>query len=145
MCRILLVEDNEMNSDMLQKRLRHRGFEVLLAADGRQGVDMARRERPDLVLMDLSLPEMDGWQATRILKSDAGTCGIPVVALTAHAMVGDRERALEAGCDDYAAKPIDMPLLLKTIARLAASPENRERESPALPAGDPASESPGCA
>lgn len=133
MCRILLVEDNEMNSDMLQKRLRHRGFEVLLAADGRQGVDMARRERPDLVLMDLSLPEMDGWQATRILKSDAATCGIPVVALTAHAMVGDRERALEVGCDDYAAKPIDMPLLLQTIARLVAKPKNRDRESPALP------------
>jgi len=143
MCRILLVEDNEMNSDMLQKRLRRRGFEVLLAADGRQGVDMARRERPDLVLMDLSLPEMDGWQATRILKSDAATCGIPVVALTAHAMVGDRERAMEAGCDDYAAKPIDMPLLLQTIARLAASPENRERESPPLLTCDPPSEAPG--
>jgi len=132
MCRILLIEDNEMNSDMLQRRLRHRGFEVLLAVDGRQGVDMAQRERPDLVLMDMSLPEMDGWQATRMLKGDAGTCRIPVVALTAHAMVGDREKALEAGCDDYAVKPIDMPLLLETIERLAP---RREQRGSGLPPG----------
>jgi len=133
MCRILLIEDNEMNSDMLQRRLRHRGFEVLLAVDGRQGVDMAQRERPDLVLMDMSLPEMDGWQATRMLKGDAGTCRIPVVALTAHAMVGDREKALEAGCDDYAVKPIDMPLLLETIERLA--PRREQRGSGPPPGG----------
>ena len=119
MCRILLVEDNDLNRDMLQRRLRHRGFEVLLAADGLEGVDVARRELPDLVLMDLSLPKVDGWQATRMLKSDAGTGGIPVVALTAHAMVGDREKALEAGCDDYATKPLQMERLLEIIGRLA--------------------------
>ncbi|MGO4879219.1 MAG: response regulator [Bryobacteraceae bacterium] len=118
MSRILLVEDNELNRDMLGRRLRHRGYEVVTAATGRQGVEMARREKPDVVLMDLSLPEIDGWEAARILKSDADTRTIPVVALTAHAMRGDRERALEAGCDDYATKPVDMPLLLDIIARL---------------------------
>ncbi|HLY19965.1 MAG TPA: response regulator [Bryobacteraceae bacterium] len=118
MCRILLIEDNELNRDMLTKRLRRRGYQVELAADGRQGVELARRERPDLVLMDLSLPEIDGWQAARILKSDAATRGIPVVALTAHAMLGDMEKALEAGCDDYATKPVDLPLLLGIIERL---------------------------
>jgi len=118
MCRILLVEDNELNRDMLRRRLSHRGYEVLLAANGRQGVEMARRQKPDVVLMDLSLPEIDGWQAARILKSDAGTRGIPVVALTANAMLGDREKALEAGCDDYATKPVDLPLLLEIVERL---------------------------
>jgi CheY-like chemotaxis protein len=118
MCRILLVEDNELNRDMLKRRLTHRGHEVILAANGRQGIEVARSEKPDLVLMDLSLPEMDGWQATRLLKNDAGTCAIPVVALTAHAMLGDREKALEAGCDDFATKPVDLPLLLETIGRL---------------------------
>ena len=122
MCRILLVEDNELNRDMLSRRLRHRGYEVLLAVDGREGVEMARRERPDVVLMDLSLPEIDGWTATRMLKSDAGTRGIPVVALTAHAMLGDEEKALEAGCDDYATKPISLPGLLDIIERLARGP-----------------------
>ncbi|MGA2132768.1 MAG: response regulator [Bryobacteraceae bacterium] len=118
MCRVLLVEDNELNRDMLSRRLRHRGYEVILAADGRQGVEAARRQQPDIVLMDLSLPEMDGWQATRLLKGDAATCGIPVVALTAHAMVGDLERALAAGCDDYATKPVNLPVLLEIIDRL---------------------------
>ena len=121
MCRILLVEDNELNRDMLTKRLRHRGHEVLLAANGRQGIDIARREKPDVVLMDLSLPEIDGWQAANILKNDAGTRAIPVIALTAHAMLGDRERALEAGCDDYATKPLDLPLLIGIIGRLTAA------------------------
>src|SRR5579862_5132053 len=115
MCRILLVEDNELNRDMLSRRLRNRQHEVILAVDGRQGVEMAQRVRPDLVLMDLSLPEMDGWQATRVLKGDAATRAIPVVALTAHAMVGDMEKALEAGCDDYAVKPVNLPLLLEII------------------------------
>ncbi len=121
MCRILLVEDNELNRDMLTKRLRHRGYEVILAADGRQGVELARSAMPDIVLMDLSLPEMDGWQAASILKCDAATRGIPVVALTAHAMVGDLEKALEAGCDDYATKPVNLPLLLAIIERLTRS------------------------
>jgi two-component system cell cycle response regulator DivK len=118
MCRILLVEDNELNRDMLRRRLSHRGHEVILAANGRQGIEMARSEKPDVVLMDLSLPEVDGWQAARILKNDAGTRGIPLVALTAHAMLGDREKALEAGCDDYATKPVDLPLLVGIIERL---------------------------
>jgi len=120
MRRILLVEDNELNRDMLSRRLSHRGFQVILAGDGRQGVEAARREQPDIVLMDLSLPEMDGWQATRLLKADAATCTIPVIALTAHAMVGDLEKALEAGCDDYATKPVNLPLLLGIIDRLSA-------------------------
>jgi two-component system cell cycle response regulator DivK len=120
MRRILLVEDNELNRDMLSRRLTHRGFQVILAGDGRQGVEAARREQPDIVLMDLSLPEIDGWQATRLLKGDAATCAIPVVALTAHAMVGDLEKALEAGCDDYATKPVNLPLLLGIIDRLSA-------------------------
>ncbi|MGC9946586.1 MAG: response regulator [Bryobacteraceae bacterium] len=118
MCRILLIEDNELNRDMLRRRLSHRGYDVILAANGRQGIEMARSQKPDVVLMDLSLPEMDGWQAAGILKSDAATRGIPVVALTAHAMLGDRERALEAGCDEYATKPVDLPLLLGMIERL---------------------------
>jgi CheY-like chemotaxis protein len=123
MCRILLVEDNELNRDMLTKRLRHRGYEVILAANGRQGIDMARGGKPDVVLMDLSLPEIDGWQVARLLKSDAQTRDIPVVALTAHAMLGDREKALEAGCDEYATKPIDLPLLVGMIERLAGGPD----------------------
>jgi len=126
MCRILLIEDNELNSDMLSRRLIHRGHDVMLAANGCQGIDLARREVPDLVLMDLSLPEMDGWQAAGILKSDAATRGIPVVALTAHAMPGDRERALAAGCDDYATKPVDLPRLLGIIDRWAGRPSSPE-------------------
>lgn len=118
MSRILLIEDNELNRDMLTKRLTRRGHEIIFATDGAQGVEMARSQRPDLVLMDLSLPEIDGWQAARILKNDAGTRQIPVVALTAHAMAGDREKALEAGCDEYATKPVDLPLLLEIIQRL---------------------------
>src|SRR5690242_6285058 len=112
MRRILLVEDNELNRDMLSRRLAHRGYQVSLATDGRQGVEAARREQPDVVLMDLSLPEIDGWQATRILKADESTRAIPVIALTAHAMMGDLEKALEAGCDDYTTKPVNLPLLL---------------------------------
>jgi two-component system cell cycle response regulator DivK len=121
MCRILLVEDNEMNRDMLTRRLTHRGHQIIVATDGRQGVELARREKPDLILMDLSLPEIDGWEATRILKADGGTCRIPVVALTAHAMLGDLEKALEAGCDEYATKPVNLPVLLEIIDRLAGT------------------------
>lgn len=116
MARILIVEDNEMNRDMLSRRLTRRGFEVATADDGKAGLDAAAREKPDLILMDLSLPEMDGWEATRRLKADASTCDIPVIALTAHAMAGDEARALEAGCDDYETKPIDMPVLLEKIS-----------------------------
>jgi two-component system cell cycle response regulator DivK len=118
MARLLLVEDNEMNRDMLSRRLLRRGFEVSVAVDGQEGVDMVRAELPDLVLMDMSLPIMDGWEATRQLKADARTAAIPVIALTAHAMAGDREKALEAGCDDYDTKPIELPRLLEKIAAL---------------------------
>jgi two-component system, cell cycle response regulator DivK len=112
---ILYVEDNEDNVYMLVRRLRRHGFEVIVARDGAQGFEAARRERPDLVLMDLSLPVLDGWEATRRLKGAAETRAIPVVALSAHAMAGDRERALEAGCDDYDTKPVDLDRLLGKI------------------------------
>ena len=115
MAKILLVEDNEMNRDMLSRRLAKRGFEVVMAVDGAQGVEMARSARPDAILMDMSLPVMDGWTATRTLKADASTSGIPVIGLTAHAMAGDREKCLEAGCDDYDTKPVDFPRLLQKI------------------------------
>jgi two-component system, cell cycle response regulator DivK len=118
MARILLVEDNEMNRDMLSRRLARHGFEVLLAEDGEEAIAVAGRERPDLILMDLSLPVLDGWEATRRLKRAETTAGIPVLALTAHAMSTDRDRALEAGCDDYDTKPVDMPRLLGKIERL---------------------------
>jgi two-component system, cell cycle response regulator DivK len=118
MARILLVEDNEMNRDMLSRRLARHGFEVLLAEDGEAAIAAAGRERPDLILMDLSLPVLDGWEATRRLKRAEATAGIPVLALTAHAMSTDRDRALEAGCDDYDTKPVDMPRLLGKIERL---------------------------
>jgi CheY-like chemotaxis protein len=115
MATILYVEDNEDNVYMLSSRLQRRGFEVIVARDGAEGVAMAGRERPDLVLMDLSLPVIDGWEATRRIKAAAGTSGIPVIALSAHAMAGDREKALAAGCDDYDTKPVDLPRLLRKI------------------------------
>ena len=115
MVKILLVEDNEMNRDMLSRRLAKRGFEVVMAVDGAEGVSMARSATPDLILMDMSLPVMDGWTATRELKADAATRGIPVIGLTAHAMAGDREKCLEAGCDEYDTKPVDFPRLLEKI------------------------------
>ena len=118
MTRVLLVEDNEMNRDMLSRRLRRRGFEVLIAADGEQGVAMARAEKPDLILMDMSLPLLDGWEATRRLKAAPGTELIPVIGLTAHAMASDRDKCLEAGCDDYDTKPVDLGRLLDKIERL---------------------------
>ena len=113
--KILLVEDNEMNRDMLSRRLARRGFEVVMAVDGAQGVEMAGSAQPDVILMDMSLPVMDGWTATRRLKADASTRGIPVIGLTAHAMAGDREKCLEAGCDEYDTKPVDFPRLLEKI------------------------------
>lgn len=115
MKKILLVEDNEMNRDMLSRRLARKGYEVSIAVDGRQGVEMAQSAAPDLILMDMSLPVLDGWEATRQLKNADATRHIPVIALTAHAMSGDRERALEAGCDDYDTKPIELPRLLEKI------------------------------
>ena len=115
---ILLVEDNELNRDMLSRRLERKGFTVLIAVDGQQGLDLAREKRPDLVLMDMSLPVIDGWTATRELKGDEGTKKIPVIALTAHAMQGDREKALESGCDDYDTKPIDFARLLTKMEAL---------------------------
>ncbi len=118
MTKILLVEDNEMNRDMLSRRLTRRGYEVVIAEDGQQGVDMATSERPDLILMDMSLPVMDGWEATRRIKESGATNSIPVIALTAHAMSEDRDQALAAGCDDYDTKPIEMSRLLEKIERL---------------------------
>ena len=118
MARILLIEDNEMNRDMLSRRLARRGYEVAIAVDGEQGVALARAEAPALILMDMSLPGMDGWEATRQLKAAPETRGIPVIALTAHAMSGDRDRAFEAGCDDYDTKPIELPRLLGKIEAL---------------------------
>jgi CheY-like chemotaxis protein len=117
MPKILIVEDNEMNRDMLSRRLERRGFAIVMAVDGQQGVDLARSEKPDLVLMDMSLPIMDGWTATQTIKSDAELKGIPVIALTAHAMEGDREKAMAAGCDDYDTKPIELPRLLEKIGK----------------------------
>lgn len=118
MPRILIVEDNEMNRDMLSRRLIRRGFEVLIAEDGQAGVELTTREMPDLILMDMSLPVIDGWEATRRIKADSATASIPVIALTAHAMEGDREKAIEAGCDDYDTKPIELGRLIAKIARL---------------------------
>jgi len=118
MAKILLVEDNEMNRDMLSRRLERRGFEVVIAVDGKQGVELARSTSPDLILMDMSLPVIDGWEATRQLKASADMKGVPIIALTAHAMSGDREKALEAGCDDYDTKPIELPRLLAKIDAL---------------------------
>jgi len=118
MPRILYVEDNEDNIYMLQNRLTKRGFEVLIARDGEEGIAMALREMPELILMDLNLPNVDGWEATRRLKASAETKHIPVIALSAHAMSGDRERALGVGCDDYDSKPVDMPRLLEKIGAL---------------------------
>ena len=118
MTRILLVEDDEMNRDMLSRRLAKRGYEVTIATDGEQGVELARAGSPDIILMDMSLPVMDGWTATRTLKDGEATAGIPVIALTAHAMSGDEEKALAAGCDDFDTKPIELTRLLDKIEAL---------------------------
>ena len=118
MAKILLVEDNEMNRDMLSRRLARKGHEVVIGVDGQEGIDMASSEAPDLILMDMSLPLVDGWEATRQIKANPGTAGIPVIALTAHAMASDEEKALAAGCDDYDTKPVELPRLLDKINRL---------------------------
>jgi CheY-like chemotaxis protein len=118
MTKVLLVEDNEMNRDMLSRRLTRRGFEVVFAMDGKQGVALAHSEKPDVILMDMSLPVMDGWEATRRVKADEATRSVPVIGLTAHAMDGDREKAMEAGCDDYDTKPVELDRLIGKIERL---------------------------
>lgn len=118
MPKILLVEDNEMNRDMLSRRLERRGFQIVIAVDGQQGVDMAKTEKPDLILLDMSLPIIDGWEAARQIKSHAESKDIPLIALTAHAMAGDKEKALQAGCDDYDTKPVELPRLLGKIQAL---------------------------
>jgi len=118
MAKILLVEDNEMNRDMLSRRLQRKGYEVVIAIDGQQAVAMAASESPALILMDMSLPIFDGWEATRRIKAVDETRKIPVIALTAHAMAGDREKSLEAGCDDYDTKPIELPRLLEKMETL---------------------------
>ena len=123
MPKILLVEDNEMNRDMLSRRLTRKQYEVLVAVDGGEGVEMARSEAPDLILMDMSLPVMDGWEATRLLKASPATGSIPIIALTAHAMSGDREKAMEAGCDDYDIKPVELPRLLAKMEALLGRKE----------------------
>ena len=120
MPKILLVEDNEMNRDMLSRRLEKRGYEVVIAVDGQQGVALAQSEAPTLILMDMNLPVLDGWEATRQLKTAPATRSIPIIALTAHAMSGDREKALEAGADDFDAKPVDLARLLEKIEALLA-------------------------
>lgn len=130
MPKILLVEDNEMNRDMLSRRLQRRGFDVVIAIDGQSGIEKAQTESPDLILMDMSLPMIDGWEATRALKSKAETKHIPVIALTAHAMSTDRDRALEAGCDDYDTKPIEFSRLLEkmeSLMRGGDAPETAEQ------------------
>jgi len=121
MSKILLVEDNEMNRDMLTRRLERKGFEVVIAIDGKAGIDMASSSNPDIILMDLSLPVIDGWEATRQIKADSATQSIPIIALTAHAMAGDEHKALAAGCDDYDTKPIDLKRLLGKIKNLLDS------------------------
>ena len=116
--KVLLVEDNELNRDMLTRRLERRGYQVVVAVDGDEAQKVAGAETPDLILMDMSLPVVDGWEATRRLKGDPATRAIPIIALTAHAMAGDRQKALDAGCDDYDTKPIELPRLLEKIAGL---------------------------
>ncbi len=121
MSKVLLVEDNEMNRDMLSRRLERKGFDVVYAQDGDTAVGLANSEQPALILMDMSLPIMDGWEATRRIKADPETKNIPIIALTAHAMAGDREKAMNAGCEDYDTKPVDFPRLLEKIELLIGS------------------------
>jgi len=126
MARILLVEDNEMNRDMLSRRLTRRGHEIAIAVDGQQAVEMASAQKPELILMDMSLPIIDGWEASQRIKGDPKTSMIPIIALTAHAMQGDREKALKAGCDDYDTKPVDLKRLLEKIQTFLADAATSE-------------------
>ncbi|MGB6002323.1 MAG: response regulator [Thermoanaerobaculia bacterium] len=131
MRKILLIEDNEMNRDMLSRRLTRKGFEIAIAEDGERGVEMAQSESPSLILMDISLPVMDGYEATRQIKANPATRSIPIIALTAHAMSGDREKCLEAGCDEYETKPVDLPRLLEKIEKLVPGNQNDSTRRPA--------------
>ena len=131
MAKILIVEDNEMNRDMLSRRLERRGYTIAIAVDGGAGVEKAHTEAPDLILMDVSLPVMDGWEASRRIKGDPATAAIPIIALTAHAMTSDRDKSLKAGCNDYDTKPVELPRLLGKIEDLLKNP-------PAPPASPPA-------
>ena len=131
MHKILLIEDNEMNRDMLSRRLTRKGFEIAIAEDGEHGVEMAKSESPSLILMDISLPVMDGYEATRQIKANPTTRSIPIVALTAHAMSGDREKCLEAGCDEYETKPVDLPRLLDKIKKLLVGESHESARGPA--------------
>lgn len=133
MTKVLLVEDNEMNRDMLSRRLMRRDFEVLIAEDGQAGVDLAMSEQPDIILMDMSLPIIDGWEATRRVKADPRSSHIPVLALTAHAMSGDREKAMQAGCDDYDTKPVQLDRLLGKINALLQGGASTETPSDSSP------------
>lgn len=126
MRKLLLVEDNDMNRDMLSRRLSRRGYDVSIAIDGRDGLDRARAEPFDVIVLDMSLPELDGWQAARLLKADPATAHVPIVALTAHAMAGDREKALEAGCDEYDTKPVDLDRLIGKIEALLIKNNNKD-------------------
>ena len=129
MPKILVIEDNEMNRDMLTRRLERRGYDVIVSAEGEEGISKVQSDRPDLVLMDMDLPILDGWQATRRLKAAEETQAIPIIALTAHAMAGDREKALEAGCDDYDTKPVEFARLINKIEAQLAKPEAVEEVS----------------
>ncbi len=130
MHKILLIEDNEMNRDMLSRRLTRKGFQIAIAEDGERGVEMAQSESPNLILMDISLPVMDGYEATRQIKANPTTRSIPIVALTAHAMSGDREKCLEAGCDEYETKPVDLPRLLDKIEKLLVGESHEDARRP---------------
>lgn len=124
MPKILLVEDNEMNRDMLSRRLERKGYQVIIAVDGGEGVEKSQTENPDLILMDMSLPVLDGWEATRVIKAAPATASVPIIGLTAHAMAGDREKVMEAGCDDYDTKPVDLARLLSKIEALLPKKNN---------------------
>ena len=128
MAKILLVEDNEMNRDMLSRRLQRKGYDVVIAVDGQEALSMARSEQPELILMDISLPVLDGWEATRQIKASPQTRDIPIIALTAHAMPGDREKCLESGSDDYDTKPIELERLLEKIEALLAARATHDRQ-----------------
>jgi two-component system, cell cycle response regulator DivK len=135
MPKILVVEDNEWSRDMLDRRLSRRGYQVISASDGRRGIAMARDQSPDLILMDMSLPEIDGWEATRRLKADPATCGIPILALTAHAMASDRKKAIDAGCDGYHTKPVDFENLVLSLEVFLEARNRRARTVNIVPAG----------
>ena len=134
MAKILIVEDNEMNRDMLSRRLERRGYTIAIAVDGGAGVEKAHTEAPDLILMDVSLPVMDGWEASRRIKGDPATAAIPIIALTAHAMTSDRDKSLKAGCNDYDTKPVELPRLLGKIEALLKNPPAPPTPPPAPPA-----------